>query len=198
MFSAFLDTSVLWPSVQRDLLLALAVEGAYRALWSDAILHELRIHEAAKLVNRHGFSQPEARRRAERLIDQMSLAFDDSCVTGWEPLEGTYGLPDPDDEHVVAGAVVGGAEVIVTSNLKDFPAARLPAAMRATSPAAFVDDTVRLHPDIAHRAVLALCSRRRGADGESMHPDELLALLRGRYGMHGAVEVLATLLPPAG
>ena len=116
MFAALLDTSVLWPSLQRDFLLSLAIEGLYRPLWSSAILDELQFHEARKLVER-GCAPDEAARQSQRLIDQMSTAFDDSSVENWEHLNGTFGLPDPDDEHVVAAALVVGAQVIVTSTV---------------------------------------------------------------------------------
>ena len=120
MFAAMLDTSVLWPSLQCDFLRSLAIEGLYRPLWSTAILDELGHHEAQKLVGR-GHEPALAAHRAQHVVDQMSAAFDDAIVVNWESLEGTFGLPDVDDEHVVAAALVGGAEVIVTSNLKDFP-----------------------------------------------------------------------------
>lgn len=79
MFAALLDTSVLWPSLQRDFLLSLAIEGLYRPLWSSAILDELQFHEVRKLVDR-GCDPEEAARQSRRLIEQMSTAFDDSRV----------------------------------------------------------------------------------------------------------------------
>lgn len=120
VFTAFLDTSVLWPSLQRDFLLSLAIEGMYRPVWSAAILEELEYHETAKLIGR-GEATDEAAQRALRLVTQMRAAFEDAEVQGWEALEGTYGLPDPDDEHVVAAAVVAGAGAIITHNLRHFP-----------------------------------------------------------------------------
>lgn len=117
MFTATLDTSVLWPSLQRDFLLSLAVESAYRPTWSSVILDELEFHEEAKLVKR-GMPVTEAAGRAATLIAAMRREFADAEVEGWEPLEGTFGLPDSDDEHVVAAAVIAGAGVIVTENLK--------------------------------------------------------------------------------
>jgi hypothetical protein len=105
MFAAMLDTSVLWPSLQRDFLLSLAIEGLYRPLWSTAILDELSHHEAQKLVGR-GHEPALAVHRAQHLVDQMNAAFDDAVVVNWESLEGTFGLPDVDDEHVVAAALL--------------------------------------------------------------------------------------------
>jgi hypothetical protein len=98
MFAALLDTSVLWPSLQRDFLLSLAIEGMYRPLWSSAILAELEYHETHKLIDR-GEQADVAATRAYHLIDQMTAAFDDALVENWEPHDGAFGLPDPDDER---------------------------------------------------------------------------------------------------
>lgn len=120
MFSALLDTCVLWPGVQRDFPLSLAYEYLYRPVWSWRLLEEVEYVEEQKLIKR-GASHEDAARRAAFLVDQMRGAFSDAEVVGWEGLEGTYGLPDPDDEHLVAAAVVGGAGAIVTDNTDGLP-----------------------------------------------------------------------------
>ena len=189
MFAAVLDTNVLWPSLQRDFLLSLAAEGSYRPMWSTAILDELIYHEAKKLIER-GAPEGEAERAVQRLIAQMSQAFDGALVTDWEPLEGTYGLPDLDDEHVVAAAVMSNSEVIVTENLKHFPAAKLPAPIRAVPAKDFAYDTVRQHLTQACRAVLTI-AERSGRHGPTLTPANLLTILDERYKMTAAVELLS-------
>jgi hypothetical protein len=186
MFTALLDTCVLWPSLQRDFLLSLAIERMYRPIWSAAILEELEYHDAAKLTKR-GSERADAEERARRLIRQIRSAFDDAEIVGWEPLEGTFGLPDEDDEHVLAAAVIGGAGAIVTHNLKDFPQELLPIGLVAVGPAEFAANTVAVDPGRALLAISAIAGRS-GRSGPRQTPDQIMEVLVARYGMTEAVE----------
>ncbi len=186
MFTALLDTSVLWPSLQRDFLLSMAAEGLYRPIWSQAVLDELAYTEAAKRVRR-GAEPGPARRAAEWLVSQMQGAFDDACVTGWEPLVGSYGLPDPDDEHLVAASVVGGAGIIVSDNVKDLPSDLLPDGLSVATAASFAADTVSVAPELARIALEGISARYTNPPRDA---DTLLDLLRDRYGMHDVAMLL--------
>jgi len=68
----------------------------------------------------------------------------------WEPVCAGLDLPDPDDRHVWAAAIKGGAQMIVTANLKDFPEDRLSTtAIAATHPDDFLLDQLDLFPGVA-------------------------------------------------
>lgn len=188
MFTALLDTCVLWPSRQRDFLLSLAAEGLYRPVWSSRILAELAYAEADKHRD-HGVDEAEACRRAEWLIERMRQAFADAEIEGWEPLEGSYGLPDPDDEHVVAAAVVSGAGAIVTLNRRDFPSERLPFGLDVLGPAEFALNTVSINPGLALYAVGEM-AQRSGQQGPTMSEDAILDYLVIKYGMSDAVDLM--------
>ncbi|WP_047225025.1 PIN domain-containing protein [Protofrankia coriariae] len=158
MFSALLDTCVLVPSRARDVLLEIASTGAYRPLWSSEILDELE-RTLHTLLGKRGISAEETDAYLTRLFRQMRIAFPDAPVTGWERLVPTIELPDPDDRHVVAAAVAGRADVIVTDNLADFPPAALPARLTRQSLDDFLLDELDIHPDLVVTAVRAIAAR---------------------------------------
>jgi hypothetical protein len=118
-----------------------------------------------------------ARERLERTRDLMNQAVPDCIVTGYEELIDTLSLPDPDDRHVLAAALHGGAEAIVTYNLADFPDSEL------------ADKGVRAqHPDefIAHFLdgdAIAVCAAAKKQRESLRKPpktvDEYLATLTG-------------------
>jgi len=186
MFAALLDTCTLWPSVRRDLLLSLSVEDLYRPLWSSAILAELERSERAK-QERRGRDGKTAHQMARHLVETMTGVFDDACVRDWERLEGTFGLPDHNDEHVLAAAVTGNADVIVTDNLKDFPSTYVPRHIEIQTPAAFAAYTVSVHPQRAARAVTKMLARYTDPP---VTRSELLDLIDARYGMAEAADAL--------
>lgn len=168
----------------------MAIEGLYRPLWSEAILEELLEHESLKLQHR-GADLPQADRAAARLVATMRAEFADALVHGWDPLDGSFGLPDRDDEHVVAAAVVGGAGVIVTANLRDFPASKLPDDLRVLPPAEFAADTVSVDPERAAKALNEIARRYRTPRRTA---PELLALLVSRYEMDAVEEMIRPVL----
>lgn len=115
-YTAVLDACVLVPMALCDLLLRLAEEPAlYRPLWSERILHEV----ADSLREDFRRTPKEVSWR----LEQMRLAFPEAMVTvPGELLKGVECIPDPDDRHVLAAAVLAHADAIITQNTKDFPA----------------------------------------------------------------------------
>lgn len=110
-----LDACALVPIVQADTLLRLAEAELYRPLWSDLILEETQ--RAIEKIH----PDLEVRGLARRRVEGMNETFEDANVNVWANLYAAIDLPDPDDRHVVAAAIQGRADLIVTNNRKDFP-----------------------------------------------------------------------------
>ncbi len=145
-FTALFDACVLYPAPLRDLLMRLAMTGLFRACWSTAI-HD----EWTEAILR---TRPELQAQLQRTRRLMDAHVLDSLVTGYEPLIETLDLPDPDDRHVLAAAIVGRADLVVTKNLKDFPAERLaPFGIEAQHPDVFIRNLLGLHQAAALAAV---------------------------------------------
>ena len=160
MLAAVLDTCVVYSGLRRDFLLSLAAVGVFRVVLTEDILFEINYVEARKLVL-GGDDTETARGKADHLTDELRSAFDvedDSRILLIKPV----GLPDPNDEHLVAAAVAGGAEVIVTDNVSDLPAALLPDGVRTQDPRSFLHDMVTANPRVAFCAPWRTC--RFGAD----------------------------------
>jgi predicted nucleic acid-binding protein len=131
-FTAILDANVLYAAPVRDLLMELALSDLFRAKWTERINDEWIRH---LLANRPDLTAAQlARTRA-----LMQAHVRDCLVEDYEALIDTLTLPDPDDRHVLAAAIKGHADVIVTFNLADFPAATLARyGMEAWHPDAFL------------------------------------------------------------
>jgi predicted nucleic acid-binding protein len=139
-FTAVYDACVLYPASLRDLLIRLAQTGLFRARWTNEILDECFRNIAAK--------RPEVKLEAlERTRDLMNRAIRDVLIDGYQTLISGLDLPDPGDRHVLAAAIRCGAEVIVTINLRDFPADELePYQIEAQHPDEFVLNLIDLDP----------------------------------------------------
>lgn len=137
-FVALYDANVLYPNTLRDLLVRVGLAGLVQAKWTDEILDEVfrNLKE-----DRPDLDQ----QRLDRTRNRMLAVVPDCLVKGYEPLVPALELPDPDDRHVLAAAIRARAQVIVTFNLKDFPAGKLAAwDVEAKHPDAFVEDQIDL------------------------------------------------------
>lgn len=148
--TALLDASVLYPSLIRNILMHLASADLIAARWTHAIHEEWTRN---LLVDRPDLTA-ERLQRTRRL---MELALPDASVTGYEALIATLTLPDPGDRHVLAAAITAEADLIVTWNLKDFPADPVQAyGLTVMSPDDLVTRLLQEAPEATRTAVEAL------------------------------------------
>ena len=113
-FTAFFDADVFFGVRLRSLVMWSAQSGLFRARWSRQVHDEW----IAAVVRQRPDLTAE---RLKPIAAQMDRAVPDGVVSGYENLVAGLTLPDPGDRHVLAAAIVGRADAIVTFNLADFP-----------------------------------------------------------------------------
>lgn len=151
-YTALLDACVLFPVAVCDSLMSVSFAGVYAAKWTQRIEGEWMRNLEAKTGRGPGafYGRRDAMREA---------------VLDWEVPEATWArlapslvLPDPDDVHVLAAAIAGHADCIVTANLRDFPADALePFGLKAIHP----DEFLVAQMDLDQIAVLGAFKAQR-------------------------------------
>lgn len=174
MFRVVLDTCVLFKPLLCDTLLSIAEQDLYQPLWSVDILEELR-------RNLLRYEIPES--SVEHRIQQMMEHFPGSTLDGYQPLIPAM-TNDPKDRHVVAAAVHGSAELIVTENVRDFATSTVkPYDIEVASQDEFLLNQLDLAPRRVQRALVRQTSRYRRSPRTV--DDLLIALGRPSHGCPG-------------
>lgn len=108
-----IDANVLYPTVLREIVLGCAAAGMFEPRWSDRICEEWA-RAAAKL-------SPAQETFARGEVAAANARFPAARVAVPDGLVRRLWLPDPDDVHVLAAAIAGSADAILTMNAADFP-----------------------------------------------------------------------------
>ena len=132
-YTALLDACVLFPVAVCDALMSVATTGLYAPKWTARIEDEWM----RSLEDKTG--RPVGSFSRRRDLMRETIPDWEVPAEAWAKLIPGLTLPDPGDVHVLAAAIAGHADCIVTANLKDFPAAALsPFGIEATHPDEFL------------------------------------------------------------
>lgn len=171
MYSALLDACVLHPWALCQLQLLIAEHGLFRPVWSGQILEETK----RSILRVHPEIEEE---RISKRIAAMRFAFEDAEVSEAQICARLPAVPEsvPDhDRHVVAAALAGRADVIVTANLRHFAAPHLAElGILVEGPDDFLIDQWYLSAPAVADALVAMALQTKRP---SLSPDGVLALL---------------------
>ena len=147
------DACVIYPAPLRDFLMELTLSGLYRAKWS-AYIHEEWIRNVLKT------RADITREQLYNIRDLMDLSAADALVFDYEHIIPSLELPDKNDRHVLAAAIRSSASVILTFNLKDFPALVLESyGIEAQHPDEFISNLIDKNPALVCSSA-KLCRNR--------------------------------------
>jgi predicted nucleic acid-binding protein len=155
-YTAILDACVLYSIATTDALLSLATAGLFGAKWSSKIEEEWML----ALQQR----RPDLKDKLGVRRDAMRDAVPDWQVLdeAWSPLVESLSLPDPDDRHVLAAALAGHADCIVTANVRDFPQTAVERyGIEIVHPDRFIVNQWDLEPIVAISSFKRMRARRK-------------------------------------
>jgi len=166
-----LDTCVLYPTVMREVLMKLAEAGTFEPLWSEMIEREWA-HTAEK-------HETGAGAFAEGEIALLNARWPKARIRYGEGLERRLWLPDPGDIHVLAAAVAGSADAIMTLNKKDFPGQILAEeGLSLIDPDAFARGVWASEPELVQVIVGQIVQKARALSGQDWTARALLKKAR--------------------
>ncbi|WP_347313325.1 RSP_2648 family PIN domain-containing protein [Defluviimonas sp. SAOS-178_SWC] len=166
-----LDACVLYPTVLREILIGVARAGLFTPLWSERILEEW-----ARATVKLG---PGAELVARGEIAALRAEFPKAAVAPREGLEARLWLPDPADIHVLAAAIAGNADQILTFNAADFPRNTLgEEGLRREDPDAFLLSLWNDRPEAIKGVVEAVRAEAERLSGEAQPLRPLLKRAR--------------------
>ncbi|MEL6807950.1 MAG: PIN domain-containing protein [Pseudomonadota bacterium] len=178
-----IDANVLYPTVMREVVLGVAKTGLFTPQWSPRILEEWA-RAAIKLG-----PQGEAQARGE--IAMVQAAWPGAEVHYAPEIENRLWLPDPNDVHVLAAAIAGHSDAIMTVNAKDFPRNVLSEeGLHRVDPDSYLQGCAEANPDLVAPVAYAVLEEARRLSGEPWTLRSLMKKARlPRFGK--AVERLA-------
>ena len=166
-----LDACVLFPTVLREILQGAGTAGLYEPLWSDRILGEWT-HSAKKLG-------PGMDLVAEGEAALFRAAFPRGRVAPQPAIEARLVLPDPDDLHVLAAAIAGHADLLITFNAQDFPGHMLMAeGIQRRDPDGFLWEMHSRHPQVMQSVVETVRAKAEAISGQPVALKPLLKKAR--------------------
>lgn len=155
-YTALLDACVLYPIAITDSLLSLATAKLFAAKWTTRIEQEW--------ITALERDRPDLQGKLAIRRDSMRAAVPDWEVpqAAWERLVGCITLPDKNDARVLAAAIAGHADCIVTSNERHFPLEIVaPYGLEIVDPDTFITNQLDLSQIVALGAFKRMRARRK-------------------------------------
>jgi hypothetical protein len=168
---AVFDACILYPFHLRNIVVQAAVDHLVEGRWTD-VIHD----EWIRNLSASAPAIPVERLKNTRRL--MNEALPMALVNGYEEHIPIVNLPDPNDRHVVAAGIMAGASIILTWNLRHFPAKELKKfGVRKQTPDAFLSG---LYDQVPELMIGSLANARRNLTKSRISPPDFIDILNNQ------------------